>query len=115
MSELRWNPLLGTWTMVASNRKLRPTMPKDWCPFCPGEGKKVPSEFTVYAYDNDFPALTQHPEAPFVDETGFYKSAENHGKCEVILYSPRHSVKFYELSVGHIIDLLELISDRCTY
>lgn len=49
MSELRWNPLLGTWTMVASNRKLRPTMPKDWCPFCPGEGKKVPSEFTVYA------------------------------------------------------------------
>lgn len=114
MSELRWNPLLGTWTMVASNRKLRPTMPKDWCPFCPGEGKKVPSEFTVYAYDNDFPALTQHPEAPFVDETGFYKSAENHGKCEVILYSPRHSVKFYELSVGHIIDLLELISDRCT-
>lgn len=40
MSELRWNPLLGTWTMVASNRKLRPTMPKDWCPFCPGEGKR---------------------------------------------------------------------------
>ena len=24
MSELRWNPLLRTWTMVASNRKARP-------------------------------------------------------------------------------------------
>ncbi|WP_251441634.1 galactose-1-phosphate uridylyltransferase [Veillonella intestinalis] len=113
MSELRWNPLLGTWTMVASNRKLRPNMPKDWCPFCPGEGKKVPSEFTVYAYDNDFPALTQHPEAPYWDG-GFYKSAENYGKCEVILYSPRHNVKFYDLSVAHIVELLDLIADRCT-
>ncbi|KAF1683256.1 galactose-1-phosphate uridylyltransferase [Veillonella sp. R32] len=113
MSELRWNPLLGTWTMVASNRKMRPNMPQDWCPFCPGEGKKVPSEFTVYAYDNDFPALTQHPEAPYWDG-GFYKSAENYGKCEVILYSPRHNVKFYDLSVSHIVELLDLIADRCT-
>lgn len=114
MSELRWNPLLGTWTMVASNRKFRPNMPKDWCPFCPGEGKKVPDDFTVFSYDNDFPALTQYPETPYVDPTGFYKSAENYGKCEVILYSPRHTVKFYELSVHHIVELLNLIVERCT-
>ncbi|MBD8976177.1 galactose-1-phosphate uridylyltransferase [Veillonella magna] len=113
MSELRWNPLLRTWTMVASNRKHRPTMPKDWCPFCPGEGKKVPEHFTVYAYDNDFPALTISPDVPYADSTGFYTSAENYGKCEVILYSPEHTAKFYELSIDHIDELLALISERC--
>ena len=33
MAELRWNPLLRDWTMVASHRQNRPEMPKDWCPF----------------------------------------------------------------------------------
>ena len=99
--------------MVASNRKHRPTMPKDWCPFCPGEGKKVPEHFTVYAYDNDFPALTTSPDVPYADSTGFYTSAENYGKCEVILYSPEHTAKFYELSIDHIDELLALISERC--
>lgn len=114
MSELRWNPLLRTWTMVASNRKMRPNMPKNWCPFCPGDGAKVPDDFEVYSYDNDFPALTQTPETPYEDPTGFYRSAENYGKCEVILYSPQHTIKFYELSVDHIVKLLNLVADRCT-
>ena len=56
MAELRWNPLIKDWVMIASHRQNRPQMPKDWCPFCPGSGK-VPDHFTVYEYDNDFPAL----------------------------------------------------------
>lgn len=112
MSELRWNPLLRTWTIVASNRKKRPNMPQGWCPFCPGEGKKVPEQFDVYAYDNDFPALSQTPDAPYVSGEGLYKSLENYGKCEVILYSPEHEIKFYELSEEHIVKLLNLICDR---
>ena len=58
MAELRWNPLIKDWVMIASHRQNRPQMPKDWCPFCPGSGK-VPDHFTVYEYDNDFPALSQ--------------------------------------------------------
>lgn len=100
--------------MVASNRKMRPNMPKNWCPFCPGDGAKVPDDFEVYSYDNDFPALTQTPETPYEDPTGFYRSRENYGKCEVILYSPQHTIKFYELSVDHIVKLLNLVADRCT-
>ncbi len=30
MTELRWNPLLKDWTMVASHRQNRPEMPKNW-------------------------------------------------------------------------------------
>ncbi len=112
MSELRWNPLLGTWTMVASNRKFRPHMPKDWCPFCPGPDSKVPDDFDVYKYDNDFPALTLTPEVPTVETGSFYKTQENYGKCEVILYSPKHTAKFYELSEDHIVKLYDLIIQR---
>lgn len=111
MSELRWNPLLRTWTMVASNRQQRPNMPKDWCPFCPGSGK-VPEDYDVYCYNNDFPALTLNPEKPDVEESGLYKVAENYGKCEVILYSKEHNKTLPTLSVEHIIKLINLWTER---
>lgn len=111
MAELRYNPLLKDWTMVASHRQNRPQMPKDWCPFCPGSGK-VPDEFDVLEYDNDFPALMQNPPKP--DEVGssFYKTAEAYGKCEVILYSPKHTATLCELPVKHIRKLVDLWCER---
>ena len=47
MAELRWNPMIKDWVMIASHRQNRPQMPKDWCPFCPGSGK-VPDSYDVY-------------------------------------------------------------------
>ena len=98
MAELRWNPLIKDWVMIASHRQNRPQMPKDWCPFCPGSGK-VPDHFTVYEYDNDFPALSQNPPVPDDVETRIYKTKPAYGKCEVILYSPEHTVTLPELPV----------------
>jgi len=112
MSELRWNPLLRTYTMVASNRQARPDMPKDWCPFCPGEGKKVPPDYEVFSYDNDFPALKLSPDEMTVKSTGIYNAVQNYGKCEVILYSPDHNAKLYELSQEHIVKLIHLWKGR---
>ncbi len=111
MSELRWNPLLKTWTMVASNRQSRPNMPKNWCPFCPGSGK-VPDDYVVHKYDNDFPALTQSPGIPDLEGSELYKVAENYGKCEVILYSPEHTKSLHELDKDHIYKLVELWTER---
>ena len=117
MSELRWNPLLRTWTMVAANRKLRPTMPKDGCPFCPGAGKQVPDSYDVYVYDNDFPVLSLLAPGGASNMKGseggeIYRVAEAYGKCEVILYSPEHEAKFHELSELHITRLLDVLSER---
>ncbi|WP_027415917.1 galactose-1-phosphate uridylyltransferase [Aneurinibacillus terranovensis] len=111
MAELRYNPLLDDWTMVASHRTNRPTMPKDFCPFCPGSGK-VPDDYTVYKYDNDFPALM--PEPPEPDEVGsdLYRTKKSYGKCEVILYSPNHTATLPELSVPHIEQLINLWTER---
>ena len=111
MAELRWNPLLQTWTMVASNRQDRPQLPKDWCPFCPGSGK-VPDHYEVHTYDNDFPALTLTPEEPDFSIKGLYQVAPNYGKCEVILYSPNHYDTLPSLSVDHICKLLDLLAER---
>lgn len=111
MAELRWHPLIEDWVMIASHRQNRPQMPKDWCPFCPGSGK-VPDQFDVYEYDNDFPALSQNPPEPDDVATDFFKVKPAYGKCEVILYSPEHTVTLPELSVDHISKLVDLWIER---
>lgn len=111
MAELRYNPLLKDWVMVASHRQNRPQMPKDWCPFCPGSGR-VPDEYEVWKYDNDFPALSQTPPAPDEVATGLFRTAEAYGKCEVILYSPHHTITLPELPVDHLTKLVDLWCER---
>ncbi|WP_067932229.1 galactose-1-phosphate uridylyltransferase [Alicyclobacillus kakegawensis] len=111
MAELRYNPLLGDWTMVASNRQKRPDMPKDYCPFCPGSGK-VPEHYEVLVYDNDFPALSPNPPHPDDVATPLYQVADAYGKCEVVLYSPEHTTTLPQLSIPHIRKLVDLWIDR---
>ncbi|MFC4766180.1 galactose-1-phosphate uridylyltransferase [Effusibacillus consociatus] len=111
MAELRYNPLLDDWTMVASHRQDRPNMPKDWCPFCPGSGK-VPDHYDVYKYDNDFPALMFEPPEPDPVGSDLYKTEKSYGKCEVVLYSPDHTETLPELSVDHVEKLVDLWTER---
>lgn len=111
MAEIRFNPLIKDWVMIASHRQSRPQMPKDWCPFCPGSGK-VPDDFDVLKYDNDFPALSQNPPVPDNVATEIFKTAPAYGKCEVILYSKEHTVTLPELSYDHVKKLVDLWSSR---
>lgn len=110
MAELRWHPLIKDWIMIASNRQNRPQMPKDYCPFCPSFGN-VP-EYEVLEYDNDFPALSQNPPEPDDVATDFFKARPSYGKCEVILYSPGHTVTLPELSDAHMKKLVDLWCER---
>ena len=113
MPELRFNPLLDTWTMVATNRQNRPHLPANWCAFCPGKDKLVPAKYDVLAYANDFPTLSQNPDP--VDKKGqskILKSTEAYGKCEVLLYSSEHTKKIYELSDDHVLKIVELWTAR---
>ena len=111
MAELRFNPLLRDWVMVASNRQNRPHLPKGYCPFCPGSGK-VPDHYEVLMYENDFPALSPNPPEPDPVATGLYKTAKSYGKCEVILYSPEHTTTLPELPASHIVKLIDLWTER---
>lgn len=111
MAELRWHPLIKDWVIIASHRQNRPQMPKNWCPFCPGSGR-VPDDFDVLKYDNDFPSLSPEAPVPDVVETDFYKMKKAYGKCEVILYSPDHNITLPELSVDHILKIVDLWTER---
>ncbi|MGD8191259.1 galactose-1-phosphate uridylyltransferase [Brevibacillus ginsengisoli] len=107
MPELRFNPLLRDWTIVASNRQHRPHLQNKECPFCPGSGK-VPDEYTVYMLDNDFPALTPDPDESALINSDLYQAKKAYGKCEVILYSSDHHQSLAQLTVAHIQELIEL-------
>lgn len=108
MAELRWNPILKDWVMIASHRQNRPQMPKDWCPFCPGSGK-VPEHYDVHRYPNDFPALRTDPPAPDdVATDPLFQVAPAYGKCEVLLYSPEHHGTVAGLDDAHIHKLARL-------
>lgn len=115
MAELRWHPFTKDWVMIASHRQARPQMPKNWCPFCPGpDNDKVPADYDVYKYDNDFPALSGNPPVPDDVANGFFQTAEAYGKCEVILYSPGHTTTLPELSDAHVSKLVNLWTERFT-
>ena len=117
MAELRWNPMIKDWVMIASHRQNRPHMPKDWCPFCPGSGK-VPDTYDVHKYDNDFPALSTTPPPcdfdalPAGSEDVYGPMAPSYGKCEVVLFSPDHHGNMCDLSDAHMNKLVDLWVER---
>lgn len=113
MAELRYNPLLDDYTMVAGSRDKRPNMPVDYCPFCPGSGK-VPDDYDVHCYHNDFPILSTNPPEQDDVAGGPYHTTESYGKCDVILYSPDHEGKIWELSNEHLEKLVDLWISRWT-
>jgi UDPglucose--hexose-1-phosphate uridylyltransferase len=111
MTELRWNPTVREWVSTASHRQGRPQMPEDWCPFCPGSGR-VPDQYDVLIYPNDFPAFTIPPPPPAIAGDDFYKVRPSRGKCDVVLYSSDHRTSLPQLSVDHLVKLVRLWRSR---
>jgi len=111
MSELRYNPILRDWTMVADNRQMRPDMPKGLCPFCPGSSL-VPNDYDVLSYDNDFPVLSPDPVFVSQPTAPLYRAAEAYGKCEVVLYSSNHAVALSRLPHPQLLRVVQLWQER---
>src|ERR1700730_2918027 len=109
-SELRWHPLLKQWVAVAALRQDRPQMPKGVCPFCPGSGR-VPDEYDVFLYPNDFPAFSLH-NPPFSPETGLFLTTGAPGACDVVLYSPNHQLLPSQLTVDQWVKVVQLWTRR---
>jgi len=88
-------------------------MPTGWCPFCPGSGR-VPDDYDVYIYPNDFPALSAPPPEPAVSGDDLYRVAPALGKCDVVLYHPDHNTSLSQLSLDHLNRLVRLWRQRFT-
>jgi UDPglucose--hexose-1-phosphate uridylyltransferase len=112
MAELRYNPISMEWVMVASHRQARPQMPKDWCPFCPGNNNIPESGFDVMRYPNDFPALSASPPIPDdVAAEPLFRVKPAYGRCEVLLYTDKHDAALSRLSDENIRKLAEMWRD----
>ncbi len=110
MNELRWHALLQQWVDVSTARQNRPQMPANWCPFDPGSGR-VPDSYDVYLYPNDFPAF--RPEAgPFSPAPGLFDTTGPRGACDVILYSPEHTLPPSKLTVENWRKVIDLWTER---
>jgi UDPglucose--hexose-1-phosphate uridylyltransferase len=110
MHQLRWHALLQQWVVVTTARQNRPQMPADWCPFDPGSGR-VPDQYDVYLYPNDFPAFSPDLE-PFVPVPGLFAESGPRGACDVVLYSPQHTLPPSKLGVGTWRKVVDVWAER---
>jgi UDPglucose--hexose-1-phosphate uridylyltransferase len=112
MPELRKDPVVGRWVIIATERAKRPSdfkvtpeeVESDSCPFCPGNEDKTPPEILAYRPEgtlpntpgwtlrviaNKFPALRIEGELEKRGK-GMYDEMNGIGAHEVIIESPNH-------------------------
>ena len=118
MSELRWNPQLMQWVIVATHRQNRTFKPpKEFCPLCPTKPGAFPTEipaedYEIVVFANKFPSLRTPPPEVGMQPTDLYPTAPAEGICEVICYSPDHDLTLGDASVEHIYNLIQVWTDR---
>jgi UDPglucose--hexose-1-phosphate uridylyltransferase len=121
-NEIRFDPVLREWVIVAQNRTVRPVLGKTFtnenlqyaCPFCP-DAPEGAGEWVVKAVPNRFPALSREVSGKFADETqvlDFYRKRPGKGDCEVLLYTQDHNKTLGDLSITNIVALIELWKER---
>ncbi len=112
MHQLRWHALLNQWVVFNTDRQNRPQMPANWCPFDPGSGK-VPDQYDVYLYPNDFPGFAPDSD-PFLAEPHPQplSSTGARGVCDVVLYSPEHTLPPSKLSLANWRKVIDLWTSR---
>jgi len=122
-SQVRYDPLLGEWVIIASHRQDRTFLPPaDHCPLDPsqpGRPTEIPApDYEVAVFENRFPSLVSPPgEAPFSGDggaapPGLLAVRPGHGRCEVVCFSPQHSASFADLTHDQAALVLSAWIDR---
>jgi UDPglucose--hexose-1-phosphate uridylyltransferase len=135
MPELRKDPIVSRWVIIAHERAKRPHDFKGeaqsqagggLCPFCEGQEDKTPHEVLAYrdrgtrpngpgwrirVVPNKFPALKVEGNLNKRGE-GIYDKMAGVGAHEVIIESPRHHISMASLSEDNIREVLWAYRDR---
>jgi UDPglucose--hexose-1-phosphate uridylyltransferase len=135
LPELRKDPIVGRWVIIATDRAKRPTdfirekvtiRGSGFCPFCYGNESKTPPEIMAYRNDgsrrdepgwslrvvpNKFPALgidgTLNRQAE-----GLYDKMNGVGAHEVIIETPDHWATLATMPTAQVESLLWAYRDR---
>ena len=135
MPELRKDPVVGRWVIIATDRAKRPTdfvrerveiKGSSFCPFCYGNESKTPPEILAYRSDrsardtpgwslrvvpNKFPALGIEGTLNRQGE-GLYDKMNGIGAHEVIIETPHHRETLATLPVSQVESVLWAYRDR---
>lgn len=138
MPELRKDPVVGRWVIIAAERAKRPQdfVPngdahataegKASCPFCPGAEASTPPEIAAYRPDgsrrdgpgwtlrvvpNKYPALQIEGDLDARGE-GIYDRMHGIGAHEVIIETPRHDATLGNMRPEEIEDMYRAFVDR---
>ena len=134
MPELRRDPIIGRWVIIASERGKRPydfVTEKDktkggFCPLCPGHENTTPPEVLVYgrpSHDpngpnwqlrvvpNKFPALIIEGDLDKRGE-GIYDKMNGIGAHEVIIESPNHHETLSSMDIDQLVLVFRAYKDR---
>lgn len=109
MPELRFDPLRREWVAFATERNDRTFLPTSFCPLCPsgaGGTSEVPLDtFEIVVFENRFPAFG--PDR--VDDRPVRPSSTG---CEVIVYTPEHSLTLARLPIDRVRLLVDVWAER---
>lgn len=134
MSELRRDPIIDRWVIIATERGKRPvdfsspepTKEKGFCPFCAGNEDKTPAEVLAYrpaetapnsegwrirVVPNKFPALMVEGDLGRVGE-GMYDMMSGVGAHEVIIETPDHEASWSTMSQANLEEVLWAFKER---
>jgi UDPglucose--hexose-1-phosphate uridylyltransferase len=134
MPDLRKDPIVGRWVIIATARAKRPhdfdSTPQRrqdrFCPFCEGNERATPNEIIAYrspgskpngkgwrvrVFANKFPALEIEGELNKRGE-GIYDMMQGVGAHEVIVESSRHLISTSELTEDELREVLWVYRDR---
>ncbi len=116
-SEMRFDPLLEEWVIMAAHRQGRTHLPtSDQCPLCPsrdGHHTEIPApSYDVVAFENRFPALA-FGETPYDDtEELAVPRRAGEGRCEVLCFAADHDASFVDLSPRRVRTIVDVWADR---
>lgn len=134
MPDLRKDPIVGRWVIVAKSRARRPhdftSTPKfasgGFCPFCEGNEAQTPGEILAYrppssaangpgwrvrVVPNKFPALEIEGDLHKRGD-GIYDTMRGVGAHEVIIESPQHLLSTADLPEENLREVLWVYRDR---
>ncbi|HLS04464.1 MAG TPA: galactose-1-phosphate uridylyltransferase [Actinomycetales bacterium] len=123
-SQLRFDPLLSEWVIMAGHRQTRTFLPPaNQCPLCPSTPQRateIPAPaYEVAVFENRFPSLSRDAELildgtapPSPDSSPWPGARPGVGRCEVVCFTDDHDASFKDLSVAQARLVIDAWADR---
>lgn len=119
-SEIRHDPLLDEWVVIASHRQTRTFLPPtSQCPLCAttaDNATEIPaSDYDLVAFENRFPslALDSLDIDPSVSvDSDLVERRPARGRCEVVVFTSNHEQSFSELPLRRVRSVIDVWADR---